>query len=628
MKKKLLCLITVLSIPLFGCAINNSDSSKTNSNENSYDSENPWDNMGGGGIGNDISESGNDNSSIKLPDDLENVDDENFYTNEDNAIIINLNVLNAVTNDYYTYANDILTIQKEGIYELSGLLNGAVVINSDIQNTKIILNNASIFTTETQNVAAITFEKTSALRVLTIKDSSINVLKDSIGDDANGKNAIINSKASSLTINGKGILNLESNGIKTTAIKTKNTLNIYDSTININTSNNGIKADERIYLKNASINIKNAKDGIKTDIEASTEEEGNEYTSNPYCGYIHIENTNLDINSSDDGVSANSLLYIKNSNDNLIKIVTNNGAPATVTEQSSDTCDGKALKAGGIKLVVNEVETDLPSQCEDNYRLIIDGGNFEINSNDDAITSKGNLTINDGNFNIATGDDAIHAEYLTKIINGNIKITKSYEGIEGASVEIYGGTIDLIATDDGINAANKDLKNWQNNIYIGGGDILVNAQGDGVDSNGTIDFSGGKTIIYGPTANDNGSLDADNGILVKGGILFAFGSSGMVETPSSNSTQACIVYNANKTISANTKFSMKDSENNTLYELTPTKQYQSIVISTPDLVNNKSFTITVGNTNNTITISGILNKIGKTFGPGSGGGGHGGGMPW
>lgn len=624
MKKNLVCLFTLLSLSLISCSTNDPVTSDTNGY--SYDSNNPWDIMGGGGIGSDYIETSNSNS-ISLPSNIENIDDEKLNTDYKDSISIDLN--NISSNDNYSYKNDILTIEKSGVYELSGTLNGAVVVKKNIEGTiKIILNNAEIRTKEDQNIAALSFKTGSSLRILTIKDGTTNTLEDSVGDiDDESDNAIISVKKS-LTINGKGTLNLNSKGTKTTAIKVKNSLDIFDAKININTSNNGIKADEMIYLKGTSINITNAKDGIKTDIEAITEEEGDQYTKDPYAGYIYIENTNLDIISSDDGVSANSMLYIKNSNDNLIKIKTNGGAPSKVTESSSDNCDGKALKTGGIKLVVNDVETDLVSQCDDNYLLVIDGGKFEIDSNDDAIASKGNLIINNGNFNIATGDDAIHAEYYTKIYNGDIKITKSYEGIEGASVEIYGGNIDLTATDDGINAANSDLRNWQNNIYIGGGNILVNAQGDGVDSNGTIDFSGGKTIIYGPTENDNGSLDADDGILVKGGIILAFGSSGMVETPSSNSTQASIVYNANSKLSANTKFTMKDSDDNTLYELTPPKAYQSIVISTPELENNKSFTITVGSTSNSITINGILNRIGKTFGPGAGGHGGPGGMPW
>lgn len=573
----------------------------------------PWDQMGGGGTGSDTNESEIGTDKIDKPN-IDISDDKLNDTTAD-AILINLSSLLEET-EYYKYKSDILTITKEGTYELIGNLDGAVVIDGDCKDTRIILNNVTISTTSTQDTAALTFKKNSSLRVLTIKEATINTLKDSTGDTEDGEGAIITAKKSSLTINGKGTLNLISNGVDTTGIKVKNELEIIDSTININVTNNGIKADKKVSLYNANITITALNDGIKTDVEATTNEEIDEFTTDPYAGLIYIKNSSLNINSKDDGISANSMLYIENDNNNLIKIITNNGAPTTVTEYSKENADGKAIKVDGIKSVIDGVETDLLSKCENNYMLVITGGKYEIDSNDDAISSKGNLLIAGGIFTIKTGDDGIHAEYITKITNGEIEIINSYEGIEGASVEIYGGKINLTSADDGINAANSDLRNWDYNIFIGGGNITINAQGDGVDSNGTIEISGGTTIIYGPTGRDNGSLDSDNGVLVKGGILIAFGSSGMVETPANNSTQASIVYNSTKSFNANTTFKLLDNSNNVLYEITPPKTYQSVVISTPKLIKGETFKLQAGTTSESITITSILNKIGQSFGPG------------
>lgn len=604
----LLFLIFVMTVITVSCANNNN---------------NDWDNMGGGQTGADVPESEIKPEDIEKPEDVTNVDGEKLETNSEGAIIINLDELVEST-EVYIYQDDVLTINKSGTYELSGSLEGAIEIEGDIDDTRIILNNVNVETKDTQNCAAITFLKNSSLRVLTIKEGSINTLKDSVGDNEDGEGAVITAKKSSLTINGTGVLNLVTQGVDATAIKVKKTLDIIGTTINIEATNNGIKADERVYVSDATIKIVAAGDGIKTDIEAESAEEADEFTKDPYAGYIYIKNTSLDVTVSDDGISANSMLQIENNDDNLIKIITNGGTPSVITEYSSDNADGKAIKTDGIVSVIDDVETDLLSQCENNYMLVITGGRFEINSNDDAITSKGNLIISGGTFEISSGDDGIHAEYLTKITNGNININKSYEGIEGASVEILNGSIKVKSTDDGINAANSDLTNWNYNIYIGGGNITVDASGDGIDSNGTVDISGGTTIIYGPTNNGNGSLDSDKGILVKGGVLIAFGPSGMVETPSSNSTQASIVYNSTTRFSAGTLFTVKDSNGNILYEVTPTKVYQSVVISAPELIKGQQFTINCGTTSNTITISGILNKIGQSMGPGGPGGKPGG----
>ena len=40
-----------------------------------------------------------------------------------------------------------------------------------------------------------------------------------------------------------------------------------------------------------------------------------------------------------------------------------------------------------------------------------------------------------------------------RISGGNINISQSYEGIEGLSIEIAGGEISLVSSDDGLNAA-------------------------------------------------------------------------------------------------------------------------------------------------------------------------------
>lgn len=607
MKKIITSLLLIISIIcLFGCS-------------NKPDDNKPWDDLGGGGTGDQTNESDITTDDVDKKEEIEDPDNEKFETIIEGAITINLNSLVNDSNDY-KYESDILTIEKEGIYALTGILNGALVIKGDANNITIILHNATIETLESQNIPAITFEKHSGERILSVYRDTINKLSDSIGDDENGEGAIIQAKKSSLIINGSGTLELTSKGVETTAIKVKKDLSIYSSNININTSDHGIKSGELLSIHNANINITAKGDGMKTDVEAESVEEGNEFTSDPYAGYIYIENSNITINSGDDGISANSLLKINNTEENIINITTNGGAPQRITESSSDNSEGKAIKVDGITLVIDDEETDLPSKCENNYALYILGGKYIINSNSDAISSKGNLIIDNGVFDISSGDDAIHAEYITKINNGNILINKCYEGIEGASVEIYNGTINLTSVDDGINAANSDLVNYPYNIYIGGGNITVNAEGDGVDSNGTIEIAGGTTIIHGPTTGGNGSLDADRGILVNGGILVAVGPMGMVETPASNSKQCCVCYGASG--SANSKIIVKDDKGNVLFETTSLKSYQSVVISIPDFVIGNTYSISTGSSTQTFKIESILtNALGGGMGPGMGPGG-------
>ena len=83
----------------------------------------------------------------------------------------------------------------------------------------------------------------------------------------------------------------------------------------------------------------------------------------------------------------------------------------------------------------------------------ISGGEFTINSTDDSVHSNGNITVVGGSFTISSGDDGIHADTTVKIEDGTIIINNSYEGVEGNDVIINGGTVYVVASDDGVNAA-------------------------------------------------------------------------------------------------------------------------------------------------------------------------------
>lgn len=608
MKKKLLIIfLLVFSITLTGCF----NGSNPNQNDESW-----WDNLGGGGEANDTLEDQKDVTDLPTyEDELE--PDTSITPTPDKTIN-----LSEITEDF-------IKIKEEGTYTLTGTYNGYIEVSGDANSITLILDNAVIKTKENQGNPAICFLKHSGTRILHIKENTTNTLEDSIGNtnEADLGNAIIQAKKANLDITGKGILNLNSKGEETTAIKVKKDLTITDTTININTNDNGIKAGSYLALLNTNINITCGNDGIKTDVEAETLEDGNEFTKDQFAGYLHIKNSNILIVSGDDGISANSYLKIDNTSEYTINITTNNGAPNTITETSSDNANGKAIRTSGITLVNEDgTETDLLSQTVDNYLLVILGGKFIINSNDDAITSKGNLIIDNGNFNISSGDDGIHAEYTTTINNGEITINKCYESIEGANVEIYNGTINATSVDDGINAANSDLTNWSYNIYIGGGNIVINANGDGIDSNGTVEIAGGDIIIWGPKNNGNAALDADRGILVNGGNIVACGPMGMVETPGNNSKQPFVVYNNQAGFSVGSDITIKDEDGNTIFNTKVMKNFSSIVFSLDSFVSGKTYTITIGSTTQSFTINAISTQIGNSFGPGGvrppGGGGR------
>ena len=221
---------------------------------------------------------------------------------------------------------------------------------------------------------------------------------------------------------------------------------------------------------------------------------------------------------------------------------------------------------------------------------IVDG-TFDITAKGDGIKStnetdagKGFVLIENGNITIAAGDDGIHAINLLTVQNGILNITKSYEGLEAQKIIINNGEISVTASDDGINAGGGSDNNSNNpmagdancELTFNGGNVYVNASGDGVDSNGYIYFNGGKVVIDGPTNNGNGSLDSGLGIIMNGGEVISVGSSGMAETLGSTSSIYNISVYFTLQQAAGTKIEIKNSNDETILEHTSAKAFSHL----------------------------------------------------
>lgn len=568
MKKKFLSMLIVsaVAVTAMGCSNNTNESSKSAASSN---------------INVSVSDSSDESASADVKAKI---------TLSNNSI--------SAEGDGVEVVDKTITINSGGTYEVSGTLeDGQIIVDSaDEINVYIVFNGVDI---SCSNSAPI-YVKSAKNTIITLADNSENYLSDGseylyeeVNDDGtvtDEPSACIFSK-DDLTINGNGTLNVVGN--YNNGIASKDDLKITAGTVNVTAINNGLKGKDSITIKGGEITVNSTGDGVKSDNTEDTTK-----------GYIIIEGGSLNITSGGDGIQAETTRTIS---DGDINIVSGGGSSNAATHaesfqmgpwanpsntsssSSSETGSAKALKAGTA--------------------LTVDGGNITIDSADDSIHTNDTVTINGGKFQIKAGDDGIHADSALVINGGDINITESYEGLEAADITINDGNINLVASDDGLNAAGGNDTSQSAGVFggdkfsasngtitINGGYIVIDVAGDGVDSNGSITMTNGTVIVNGPENSGNGALDYDTTFDISGGVFVAAGNNGMVQAPSTSSSQASINVSLPSS-SSNSMVSILDASGNTILSFTPSKTYQSVVISTPELVIGSNYSVYYGGSN-------------------------------
>ncbi len=93
----------------------------------------------------------------------------------------------------------------------------------------------------------------------------------------------------------------------------------------------------------------------------------------------------------------------------------------------------------------------------------------------------------------------------------------------------------------------------------------------------------------------------------------------MAQGFSDTSTQYSILYNLTSVSTAGTEVTLKDSSGKVVASFTPAKDYQSIVISLPELTKNATYTLTSGEQTADITLSSVVTSNGQQGMGGQGG---------
>ena len=446
-------------------------------------------------------------------------------------------------------------------------------------------------------------------------------------------------------------------------LKGKDSVTILNGNINLLSGNDGIKANNEevgvINITDGNITVKSYGDGISAERDLSIS--GGDINIDARGNLVSEEAQNTDIpgeipaedftpgdmpadgsqpgnsqgkfnpgNFKGNGGDASNMTAPENpdgdtgtppekpDNDTTSRQQAENGSMPQMTGSSSEQAEGEegqkgnrpAGGFGGMEEQGHEVSAEAKG-IKAGTDLTISGGKITVKSADDSLHSNGTITITGGEITIASGDDGIHAEDSVSIADGTITITQSYEGIEGHIITVDGGQIDLTASDDGFNAGG-DASVSMPAITINNGNIYVNAQGDGLDSNGDLIFNGGFVTVDGPTSGGDSALDVgtENGgkMLAVGGTVIAAGSASMVENFDSSSSQPSITLYTDSTRRRGTVVTVANSKGKEIISYTSKKYFSGVIITSELFEKGETYTVTVGEESYEFTIDETVNS--------------------
>lgn len=392
-----------------------------------------------------------------------------------------------------------VSITAAGTYVFSGDCdNGSITVKKGVTGVTIVLNGLTLTNDDS---AAITLNKTAEASLIAAAGTT-NTVADTAG--SNDENAAVKVKSgAALAIGGTGTLTVDGNaknGIKGAADAV---ITVGEVKLNINAVNDGLSCDDELKITGGTLSITAGGDAVK----ASPDTGDTENPDTTSLGNVTISGGTLTLNATGDGVQADGDLTISGG---TFHVKTNGGHTTALTDDSA-SCKG--FKAGKT--------------------LTVTGGTLTVDSADDALHAGTDVTISGGTLTLATGDDGVHADNdlvigakgASSTSTPRINITASYEGLEGTTVTVYSGDIDVVASDDGVNAASSTLGERSDKyaISIAGGDLYIDAGSDGLDSNNDISMTGGKVEVYGADAMMDAAIDYDGTFTLSGGTLFGAG---------------------------------------------------------------------------------------------------------
>jgi len=507
-----------------------------------------------------------------------------------------IDLSNPTATDGVTVEDGTLTITKAGTYKLSGEYQGQIKVETaDSDAVRLVLDNANITNSSGAALNVVDADEV----ILYSASGTTNTISDGADYTATGEDdpdAVVYSKAD-LTIAGEGTLKV--NGNHEDGIHTSDGLVIASGTLEVNAANTGIKGKDYVDILGGTINVTAQQDGIKSTNDT---DEGQ--------GWTRLSNGTVTVNAGDDGFKASRVveisggsLTVKQSDEGIeAQYINVSGGDVNVT--SADDGMNASLKTSDSESTDSSANTsDAANQQQNNQQQgSLPGGQQSGTSNQqqqgagqppaisgtsqDGTSQNGasgtaqqqNNTQNQGNQNMGQPP---------AMPGGNAQDGTSQNGTTGTGQQGMGqppqggmpggggGTFEVV------DAA----------INVSGGHVTVNAEGDGIDSNGVTTLSGGTLIVNGPSQGGNAALDTNGDLLLNGATVLSGSTADMFEAPSTNSTSGYLKLTNSSGFEQGSTVQVADSSGKVVANYKVTKSnVQLVLVSSSSIVKGQSYT--------------------------------------
>lgn len=515
-----------------------------------------------------------------------------------------------------------VTISTAGTYIVSGnLTDGSITVTtSENDKVQIVLNGVKIVSSSGPAIDIQSADKC----FITLAEGTQNSLSDGSAFTSEDANACIYATCD-LTINGSGSLDVSGNYRH--GVFSKDDLVVYGGSINVSAVEDGLNGKDSVKIGAGDISIDSGADGVKSS-----------KSTNPEKGFVYVGGGSLSIDAEDDGIQAKTCLCIAGwsieidaADDALhsdLEGVLNGGSTSVRSGDDAFHCE--------TKLEVND-GSFVAETCSEGYeaeQVVVNGGDTNICALDDAMNASAadlsdDSESSDANTSTSTpsGESGANAARPDGSIgapgasSANADSNGQQNTAPQGAGQQDGATPPELPSDDGAQGgqageAPSDLGHDPDAqgrmerggqapggqggapgvsdsnciIQINGGTVVLDSQGDGVDSNGNVEITGGTLLVNGPSSDGDGAFDYDGEATISGGTVLMAGAVGMAQSFTSGMQAFALVQASG---SAGSVIEATDADGNVVATLTATRAFGCVLVSGAGVSDGDTITVSV-----------------------------------